>query len=351
MCTKTPGSDPIYKRLYAFREMVADLLRSTFPGDALGADYGSLERLPAEYVGDDYRHRRGDSVWRLRARAAEGRGGWLHVLVLLEFQSKDDRTMAVRVLEYTAMLYRELIREQRLGVDDLLPPVLPVVLYNGDAPWRSESEMRTLVAPTGPVLAPYQPSQRHIVLDERHWSADDPRLRELTKAVVLVEQSQSPQDLLHIVGLLLNALGAGREELAQAFADWLSLLWGRLAGAPAPSPPIRQNLQEMKMTLEERVGEWHKPYVEQGREEGMSLGREEGLSRGREEGMRLARQEAVEQQRQLLRGMAAVRFGAMAADGVARALANEPDPERLAEVGKAIARCATSSELLQALEG
>ena len=246
--------------------------------------------------------------------------------------------MAVRVLEYTAMLYRELIREQRTGVDDLLPPVLPVVLYNGDAPWRSEREMRTLVAPTGPVLAPYQPSQRHIVLDERRWPADDPRLRDLTKAVVLVEQSRSPQDLLHVVGLPLNALGEGREELAQAFADWLSLLWGRLAGAPAPSPPIRQSLQEVKMTLEERVGEWHKPYVEQGREEGLSLARQ-------------ARQEGVEQQRQLLRRVAAVRFGAMAADGVARALVAESDPERLAEIGEAIGRCATSSELLQALEG
>ena len=351
MCTKTPGSDPIYKRLYAFREMVADLLRSIFPDDALGADYGSLERLPAEYVGDDYRHRRGDSVWRFRARAAEGRGGWLHVLVLLEFQSKDDRTMAVRVLEYTAMLYRELMRDGRLGADGLLPPVLPVVLYNGDAPWRSAAEMRTLVAPTGPALAPYQPSQRHIVLDERHWSADDPRLRELTKAVVLVEQSRSPQDLLRVVGLLLNALGAGREELAQAFADWLSLLSRRLAGVPAAPPPTGQSLQEVKMTLEERVAQWHKPYIQQGREEGLSLGREEGLSRGREEGLRLARQEAVEQQRQLLRGMAAVRFGAMAADGVARALANEPDPVRFAEVGEAIARCATSAELLQALEG
>lgn len=206
--------------------------------------------------------------------------------------------------------------------------------------------MRTLVAPTGPVLAPYQPSQRHIVLDERRWPADDPRLRDLTKAVVLVEQSQSPQDLLHVVGLLLNALGAGREELAQAFADWLSLLWGRLAGVPAPSPPIRQSLQEVKMTLEERVAQWHKPYVQQGREEGMSLGREEGLRLARQ-----ARQEGVEQQRQMLRRMAAVRFGAMAADGVARALATESDPERLAEVGEAIARCATSSEMLRALEG
>ena len=47
-----PGNDPIYKRLYAFREMVEDLLRSLFPADVLAAvDLPSLRKLPAEYVG------------------------------------------------------------------------------------------------------------------------------------------------------------------------------------------------------------------------------------------------------------------------------------------------------------
>ena len=44
-----PCSDPICKRLYAFAEMVAYLLRSLFPRDALGADYGAMRKLPAEY--------------------------------------------------------------------------------------------------------------------------------------------------------------------------------------------------------------------------------------------------------------------------------------------------------------
>ena len=38
MNANPPGSDPVYKRLYAFPEMVADLLRSLFPDDAFGAD-------------------------------------------------------------------------------------------------------------------------------------------------------------------------------------------------------------------------------------------------------------------------------------------------------------------------
>ena len=43
-----------------------------------------------------------------------------------------------------------------------------------------------------------QPSQRHIVLDERHATADDKRLCKLTRAVVLLEQSRSPKDLARV---------------------------------------------------------------------------------------------------------------------------------------------------------
>ena len=338
MNASPPGSDPVYKRLYAFPEMVADLLRSLFPDDALGADYDSLRRLPAEYVGDDYRQRRGDSVWQMRADAgvaAEGGAGHgrLYVLLMLEFQARNDRGMAVRILEYTAMLYRELLREGTFERGGALPPVLPVVLYNGDAPWRSAPEMRDLVAKTGPALAPFQPSQRHVVLDERHVGADDAGLKELTRAVVLLEQSRTAADLARVAESLTGWLAApSRRELAAAFADWLWLLLRRLDGAPAvdEAGSGEMSLEEVRMTLAERVAEWPKPYIRQGREEGIGIGREEGIAH----------------ERQLLRRQAAARFGVATADRLADVLADESDPERLAEYGEAIVRCATGDELL-----
>ena len=335
MSAKTPGSDPIYKRLYAFPEMVADLVCSLLPAEDLGINADSLSKLPNEYVADDYRQRRGDTVWRLSAK-----GGDLHILVLLEFQSTTNATMALRVLEYTAMLYRELVREGDLGPDGLLPPVLPVVLYNGAARWRVATQMRDLIAPTGQALALFQPSQCHIALDERRVKADDPRLKALTRAVVQLEQSRTTADLARVADALMG--GSYRPELQAAFADWLQLLLLRLDGKPASVAEAslgKMGLEEVRMTLADRVAEWPKPYIRQGREEGLSLGREEGISLGREEG--------IAQQRVLLRRQAAARFGAATADRLARALAAQTDPARLAEVGEAIVRCETSEELLR----
>ena len=149
---------------------------------------------------------------------------------------------------------------------------------------------------------------------------------------------------------------AGRGELRQAFADWLAALLRRLEGDAETVPAhVGLNLEEVKMTLEERVAEWPKPYIRQGREEGITLGREEGIglgraegiSQGRAEGISLGREEGLAHERQLLRRQAAARFGAATADRLARAFAAEADPERLAAVGEAIVRCSTGDELLR----
>ena len=80
----------------------------------------------------DGQQRRGDAVWRVRFRDR-----WLYLLILLEFQSRIDARMALRILEYTALLYRELDRQGELGTPGGWPAVLPIVLYNGDAPWTA----------------------------------------------------------------------------------------------------------------------------------------------------------------------------------------------------------------------
>ena len=61
----------------------------------------------------------------------------------------------------------------------------------------------------------------------------------------------------------------------------------RLAPAGAAVPPAR-TLEDAKMTLVERVGEWPKQWLREGREQGFAQGRKQG------------REQGVEQQRALL---------------------------------------------------
>ena len=62
------------------------------------------------------------------------------------------------------------------------------------------------------------------------------------------------------------------------FTHWLWALTRRLDGGPTtPQTPEGLNLEDMTMSLEDRVAEWPKPYIRQGREEGISVGRKQGI--------------------------------------------------------------------------
>ena len=344
----TVGSvhDPNYRRLFAFPRMVADLLRAVAQGDWIGdVDLDTLEKLPAEHVGDSGQQRRGDAVWRVRFRT-----GWLYLLVLLEFQSGNDPRMALRNLEYTALLYRELDRRRELGMPGRWPPVLPLVLYNGDAPWTAALEMGELIAAPAALL-PCQPSQRSLLLDERHARVDDLPLGNLMRAVVAFEQSRTAGDLAQAAAAAAEWLRSpGDAELNRAFASWLGQMVARMKPEHA-EVELGGTLEEAAMTLVERVAQWPEQWrqegVAQGRREGVAQGRREGVVQGRREGVAQGRREGVVEERALLRRLAAVRFGEAIARQVADLLENTDDWDQLAAVAELIVRARRGPQLLE----
>ena len=340
MKKNTPTSDPVYKRVYAFAEMVADLLRSVVPKATLEAlDLRTLEKVPVEYVGEHFQQRHGDTVWRVRAGGPDS--AWAYVLVLLEFQASSDATMALRVNEYTVMLYRELLRAKKVAPGEL-PLVLPVVLYNGESRWTAADDVRDLIVSTGQtdtVLDAFQPSQRYLLVDLRHAKADC--VGELTTGLARVEQIRSPDDIGDVARFLAAALGAPEhkepsageregpaprmEELWRAFRDWLFAIGARMEGVDDPGlPPPDLTFEDIAMTAEERAAEWS----EQRRREGELRG-------------------IVQGRREQLRSLAEVRFGAPTAQRLFASLQREDDPRRLDAISEAVVRCETADELLR----
>ena len=211
-----------------------------------------------------------------------------------------------------------------------------------------------MITPVGRWLAPYQPAQRYYLLDLRHLAADDLPYRNLLRAVARLEQSRSPRDVARAVVALQRWLPRrGAEELRRGFADWIRQLAGRLAPAGALVPVIR-TLEEASMTLVERVAEWPKQWLREGREQGIAEGREQGVAegheQGREQGFTQGVAQGVDQQRGLLCRQAAARFDAETAARLGDLLAPVADPERLAEVGDWLVRSDTAAEFLARLD-
>ena len=155
--------DSGYKALFSYPYLVECLIRGFVPGDWIGRlDFKSLETVSEAHPRDGTGIRYDDMIWRLRWRGSRLR---VYVYLLLEFQSQDEHFMALRVLDYEVGLYRQIVRALGLKRGDLLPLVLPMVLYRGYPAWRSETEVFDLIQPAPPEIAPYQPHLKFLLLD------------------------------------------------------------------------------------------------------------------------------------------------------------------------------------------
>ena len=328
-------SDAAYKELFSHPRMVEDLLRGIVaPEWSAALDFTTLEKLPAEYVSDDLRRRQGDLVWRVRFRDR-----WLYVLVLLEFQSSVDPYMALRLLVYTGLLYQDLLRRGALEQDEKLPPVLPIVFYNGRSRWTAALEVSDLIAPASEALARYQPSQRYLLVDAGGYHYKDLPQRNLVSALIALENCRSAADLKRAVDALVDWLREPEEQgLKRSFGEWIRqvLVPRRLGSTELPPMP---RLEEVQTMLAERVKEW----TEEWRQEGLERGLREGLEQGIQQGIERGRAE----ERTLLCRMAARKFGAETAEALSRLLDGVADPDRLTEVGDWIIECDTGADLLE----
>ncbi|HEX4966821.1 MAG TPA: Rpn family recombination-promoting nuclease/putative transposase [Thermoanaerobaculia bacterium] len=262
-----------YRRLFSHPEMVADLLRG-FVREAWvhELDFSTLERVPDTYTTRKLRSRReSDVVWRVRW----GKDRWLYVYLLLEFQSTVDPFMALRFMVYLGLFYQNLLRHHELTPDGKLPPVLPLLLYNGRAPWGAVLDVSELIDRVPGGLEQYRPQLRYCLLDEERIADSElESLRNLAAALFRLEKSRGPQDIERVLAALLDWLGEPElAELKRSFADWITevLLPGR---APGIKIPQVADLQEVKSMLAERVIEWTQQWKQEGLEEGLEKVRE-----------------------------------------------------------------------------
>src|SRR5690554_3340838 len=153
--------DTRYKLLFSHPEMVRDLLLGFVPGAWIkDADFSTLEHVNASYVSESERQRHDDMVWRLKVRDR-----WLWIYLVLEFQSEPDPWMAVRMMVYIGLLSQHLIREGQLH-QGKLPPILPIVLYNGLPEWRHPQNVRDCFVSPPKGLETFQPRLFYHLVDE-----------------------------------------------------------------------------------------------------------------------------------------------------------------------------------------
>ena len=313
--------DETYKLIFSQRAAVEELIRH-FVGKGLAdeLDFDTLEALPTDRISDGLVQRRLDLLYKVRFR-----GKWLYLLILLEFQSESDAFMALRTLTYVCLTYEELIRrgEVRPG-NNLLPPLLPVTVYNGRSRWRAATDVAELIAPVTGSLAQYLPSFRHLVLDLQRIGEQDPKSRDLVTSLGMMEREPTPENLERVMqGLMRRFRGPAFAELHQALDSWV-------AGAAEAWQISKADLARMKSFTEgEEMYERAKELRDQVHRDGVRQGLEQGRIR----------------ERALVRRLATRKFGAETAERLTRMLEDLADADGIDEVFDAIVDCDSGAEL------
>ena len=311
-----PKHDASYKRLFASPRTVADTLRCALRDLATRLDFTTLERLPASFVTEHLGQRHADMLWRIQIAG----GGWLYLLVLLEFQSTVDRHMALRMMDYTVRVLQGLAKSA-LGPRGEFPFLVPIVVYNGDQRWNAATDVRHLFPPAPERLVGYVPRHRYLLIELQTLDASVLPQENVLSMITRFEQARTGKRLEELVASLTSWLEpAGELRLLDSFKAWVDLvLEGRTDGTEGTQEPIGKQKEQAKMTLIDRVRIW----------------REEERERGRVEG-----------ERELVRRLVSRRFGPATADRLVPVLDPLSDRERIVAVADAVLECRTAEEVI-----
>jgi predicted transposase YdaD len=265
--------DGSYHLLFSHPELVEDLLRNFVPEDWVDQlDFAHMKRVNAKFHAEGLDQRDGDLIYRIQYKQSEGE---IYLYLLLEFQSRPDKWMALRVLVYVGLLYQQLIKEGQLDDKATLPPVFPLVLYNGDKPWNYALDLQTLIAlPANSPLRKWQPQICYYLLDESQYP--EGKEGSVTGALFRIENANNIKELRDNLQLLERQIPSTEASLRRALAVWIYYVVAPHKGLQLEKREI-QDLTEVREMLATRLKQWEREFAEKGREEG----REEGLIEGK----------------------------------------------------------------------
>ena len=317
--------DESYKLLFSQPEAVERLIRACAPALAERLDFTTLRKLSSEQVGPRLQRRSADLVWNVRI----GDGGQ-SVLILLEFQMEIDRMMATRILEYTALAYRDLIRQGRRMPRRLLPILLGFVVYNGSRRWTAPDDIAELIGPVPSRLADWSVRQKHFVLDLRGAEVQALPQGNVLSWLAALERDSSAENVEHVIEAVLQRYpDPGHAELRRAFREWIlgaARAWGLTDDILAKVDSLKE-VGRMYAGIRELKEQWRRECRAEGWAEGRAAGRAEGRA-------------------SLLCRQAKLKFGAKTAEELRRLLGDMRDLKQLALVGDWIIDCSNGAELL-----
>ena len=217
-------------------------------------------------INRDGKELREDLIWRIKTT----KGEWLYLYILFEFQSTCDNWMAIRVLEYIAVFWHGLVKTGAIKKDDFLPPVLPIVMYNGKSEWTAKRDIYSLLPNLKKLLKQYQPNVTYFLLDENNINKDKIKKNSLFTPIIKLEQANDLKSLSHAIQEALRLYKSDDfNDLRRNVVRWIKEVALKRAKITNAKIDGLNDLQELRNMLAENMDIWYNDVFQKGRDAGI----------------------------------------------------------------------------------
>lgn len=228
-----------------------------------------LEKYNSSYIDPKFKNKEADIVYRIKDK---------NIFLLIEHQTKIDKKMPIRLLEYSAAIIESAIEDTKYKPK---PRVIPIVLYTGKIKWKIENE----------TIEKQQFFKEVKLIDGEFNLIDinDFNKKELLEddifitKMMLVEKCKDEIEMVQALEKIENKI---KEEDKSTFRRIVKEIWSLRIGTENANKileKIEEGSGNMMAVMEMLLAENEK-YINIGRQEGMQKGRLEGRQEGRLEG-------------------------------------------------------------------
>ena len=185
--------------------------------------------------------------------------------------------MSVRMLSHVGLLYQDLVRTRQLTERGRLPPVLPIVLYNGEPRWDSATDIFDLIENVPGSLARFSPRMRYLLIDEGVYEhAELESLRNLVSVLFQLEKTPAEEMTRALFDRLIEWV-SDNPELQRAFVVFLKRVYFQDRVDVEDIYRQAEDTGEVKDMLSKNVERWIEEWKAEGKAEGEAKLREVAL--------------------------------------------------------------------------
>ena len=284
--------DKGYKRIFSVKKNFLDFIKKYVGFDwMLDLTVDDIELVNKEFVTDQFDTYESDLVYKIHLGGLSRESvEEVYIFFLQEMQSKNDFTMPFRLLVYMTAIWMDFFKntdeKRRKRKDYRLPPIIPLVLYNGAPDWTAPLHFKDKVAHSDRFNG-YVCDFEYILINVCKLDRGEIKKRNtLIDNILLADQFRTKEAWLENVKDLSDRVRKLSKEDQNLWKDWYEHAFQR----------VNQELKDKFMELFQNgddnmcnsLEQLIMDQVEVGREEGIAVGREEGIAEGIAEGIERA---------------------------------------------------------------